>query len=92
MATVYHETENAILYFYLRDVREYLEYHAPEYGVDEGTTLMSFLSSIVAESIKYRTSMVTSVPSPWSSSVRVRDQYTARYAVKPSIRINLNQQ
>ena len=52
MATVYYETENAILYFYLRDVREYLEYHAPECEVDEGPTLMSFLSSEVEESIK----------------------------------------
>ena len=52
MATVYHETENAILYFNLYDVREYLEYHAPEYEVDQVTTLISFLSSKVAESIK----------------------------------------
>ena len=52
MATIYHETENAILYFYLRDVREYLDYHAPEYEVDQVTTLMSFLSSQAQESIK----------------------------------------
>jgi len=52
MATVYHETENAILYFDLRDVRQYLEYHASEYEFDEDTTLMSFLSSQAQESIK----------------------------------------
>ena len=52
MATVYHETENAILYFDLREVRQYLEYHTSDYEVDEATTLMSFLSSEVAESIK----------------------------------------
>lgn len=52
MATVYHETENAILYFYLRDVRQYLEYHTSDYEVDEATTLIDFLSSVVTESIK----------------------------------------
>ena len=52
MATVYHETENAILYFDLTDVRQYLEYHTSDYEVDEGTTLMGFLSSEVEESIK----------------------------------------
>jgi hypothetical protein len=52
MAKVYHETENAILYFDLCDVRQYLEYHISEYEVDEATTLINFLSSEVAESIK----------------------------------------
>ena len=52
MATVYHETENAILYFDLRDVRQYLEYHTSEYEVGEAATLIDFLSSEVAASIK----------------------------------------
>lgn len=52
MATVYHETENAILYFDLRDVRQYLGYHTSDYEVDEAATLIDFLSSGVVESIK----------------------------------------
>ena len=52
MATVYHETENAILYFDLREVRQYLGYHTSEYEVDEAATLSDFLSSKVAENIK----------------------------------------
>ena len=53
MATVYHETENAIFYFDLREVRQYLGYHTSEYKVDEGITLIHFLSSEVVPRVPY---------------------------------------